>query len=105
MLIYNTESTFLHASTNKRLEVAYILAGLTLIIIQSHLSAVFPALSPLWQQQNESSKSFPRDLATKVQKQSNSPNLGLKLATKVNKSSAIPVYVPGVPFPPLHVGC
>ena len=101
MLIYNTESTVLHASKNKRLEVAYILAGFTVIIMQSHPSAVFPALSPLRPQQKESRRFFLRDLATKVQKQSNSPILSLNLATKVNESSAIPVYVLGSPpFPP-----
>ena len=32
VFVYNTEFTVLHASTNKRLEVAYILAGFTVFL-------------------------------------------------------------------------
>ena len=61
---------------------------------------MFPALSPLRPQQKESSRFYPRDLATKVQKQSNSPILGLNLAANFNESSAILVYVLGSPPSP-----
>ena len=97
-------------SKNKRLEVAYMLAGFTSQIAQStsshshrqwfqlHLQYGTPYAASLGSSASGSKarRSFPWKLVTKVQKQSNPPVPGLKLAITVHKSRAMSAYVPGV---------